>query len=1435
MSTAIDQKVVEMRFDNKQFERNVATSMSTLDKLKNALSLKGVAKEAESEFAAYRSGFISLKDSINKMWSTWEYEIASKMKNIVKSLTIDPIKTGFSEYETQINAVQTILANTESKGKTLEDVNSALDELNTYADKTIYNFTEMTRNIGTFTAAGVDLDTSVQAIKGIANLAAVSGSTSQQASTAMYQLSQAMASGTVKLMDWNSVVNAGMGGQVFQDALKETARVHGVAIDDIIAKNGSFRESLSEDWLTTEILTDTLAKFTGDLSEEQLKSQGYTEEQIKEIMKLGETANNAATKVKTFTQLFDTLKEAAQSGWTQTWEILVGDFEEAKEMLTEVSDVIGAMIGKSAESRNELLENWKVLGGRTDIIDSIKNVFHGLMDILAPIKEAFRDIFPPLTAERLKSFSEGLKNLTAKFKISEGTADKIRRTFKGVFAVFDIVKQALFAVFAAVASLTRGLGGLGGGVLDITASFGDWLAKLSDTIRMSDIFNKVLQGVVDILKAALGGMTSFIGFIKEKIVSPGLEAFSSLLESIREKMSVVGGAAGAMKDGIISAFDSTGKFLENSSFFKVIETIWKAITKIGSGIFKVFSGFTRALADSTNGTDIFKIIQAIVGLLTGGLILKIIELIKGIKEPLDETIGGLSEMFSGVKGVLDDFRGCLEAYQSKLKAETLKTIAIAIAILVASILVLSLIDSEKVYDAVAVLAMVFAELLVAMNILNKMQKSKGMSKTTAALLGISTALLVLSAALKIMSTMSWNEMVIGLTTMAVALAALVLAVNLLPEAKVKSAATAIKKISTALLILSVAIKIMSTMSWGEMTVGLTTMVVGLAALVAAVHLLPKNTGVKVAGMISLALAMLVLSASLKIMATMSWGEVAISLVTLAGALGILAVGMQIMKSAIPGALAMLIVAPALLVLTGVLKILGTMNIEQVGLSLLALGGAFGILAIGLLAMKSAISGAFALLVASAALAVLAPVLLILGSMSWESIIKGMVALAAAFTVIGLAASILSPSIPSIMGLAVAMALIGVAVLAAGAGLMAFSAGLTALAVGATAVVGALGAIVTGIIAIIEAILVGVANGIVAFCKVIADGVPIIGDAIKSVILTICDVLIKCVPKIVEVIGVVLTEILKFLVDFTPKIVDAGMKIVIGFIDGIAKNIGKVVESAVNLIIKFTEAIASQIPRVNQAAVDLILKFINSLASSIRDNTPKVISAVNNLMSAIFEAIGMAIGNIPSLGMNIAKGLAKGIRQGLSSAVNAAKELGQKVLDKIKKFFKINSPSKKFVEIGMDLNEGMALGLEKYSDLTTNAAVGVGEDTMNSLGGVLSNVADSVNGNMDIQPTIRPVLDLSDVKSRAGAISGLLNTGSSVDVMANVGSINSMMARRNQNEGNSDLVSAINKLRNQMGNTGNTTYNVNGVTYDDGSNVANAIKSIVRAARIERRV
>lgn len=418
MSATIDERVVEMRFDNRNFEKNVKTSMSTLDKLKKSLNLKGTSDGLEEISKATKKVDFNLMskgvDAVKVKFSALEVVAMTTLsriansaittgKNLVSAFTIDPVKTGLQEYETQINAVQTILANTKNKGSTLNDVNNALNELNKYADLTIYNFTEMTRNIGTFTAAGVGLKESTTAIQGIANLAAVSGSNAQQASTAMYQLSQALAAGSVKLQDWNSVVNAGMGGEIFQEALKKTARVHGIAVDDMIKKAGSFRESLQKGWITSEVLTETLAKMTKSGAAEYLsKLTGISQSQIEatqvlvdknedgnasyeqlaetlaktgkiakqdaiDILEMADTATDAATKVKTFTQLMDTLKEAAQSGWTQTWQLIIGDFEESKALFTEASDYFGGLIEKASTARNRLL------GGALNNVVSMKD------------------------------------------------------------------------------------------------------------------------------------------------------------------------------------------------------------------------------------------------------------------------------------------------------------------------------------------------------------------------------------------------------------------------------------------------------------------------------------------------------------------------------------------------------------------------------------------------------------------------------------------------------------------------------------------------------------------------------------------------------------------------------------------------------------------------------------------------------------------------------------------------------------------------------------------------------------------------------------------------------------------------------------------------------------------------------------------------------
>lgn len=1385
MSTTVDERVVEMRFDNKQFEQNIQTSLSSLDKLKKSLNLEGAAKgletvnDAANKCSGNMSPLSNAVETVRVRFSALEVMAITALqnitnsalaagKNLVSAFTIDPIKTGFEEYETQINAVQTILANTSSKGTTLDQVNNALDELNHYADMTIYNFTEMTRNIGTFTAAGVDLDTSVAAIKGIANLAAVSGSNSQQASTAMYQLSQALAAGTVKLQDWNSVVNAGMGGQVFQDALKETAKVHGIAIDEMIKDEGSFRETLSKGWLTSDILTETLAKFTGDLNEDQLRTMGYTDDQIKSIMEMGKTANDAATKVKTFTQLFDTLKEAAQSGWTQSWEIIVGDFEEAKELLTEVSDTFSAVINASADARNKMLQDWKDLGGRTMMIEAVKNVFEGLVSVAKPVREAFNEIFPPMTGKQLAEITERIRDLTAKFKMGEESSKNLKNTFKGVFAVLDIVGQAFKAVAGGVGELIGLFLPAGNGVLSLTGSFGEYLVKLDETVKKTDVFGKAVSTVVDIVKIAITFVKTAGEKVKEfgktageKFDFPGFELFHSFLERVHDRMAQIGDGAGKMKSGVIVAFEMMGEALEKCKFLKVMEALWTAVKVIAGGIADAVGTMMGTLAEKLGNADFSGVLDILNSIAVGGIAVSISKFLKSVTEPLE----GLNGVLEGVTGILDGVRGCFEAYQTNLKAGTLLKIGAAIALLAGSIVAISLIDSDKLSASLGAITVLFANLLGAMAIFNKISSDTGkVSKACTAMIAMSVAVSILAGALKKVSDLDWGELargligIAGLTTIVVASSKAMAS----GQKQVMKGATSLIIFGAAIKILASACKDLSKLQWDELGRGLTGVGV-LFGEIAVFLRVAKFNGKMIStatGIVILAAAMKVLASACKDFGQMEWSEIGKGLAGIGGLLAELAVftnlsgnakhvmstgvaltaigtAMKILASAVKdfaqlqwdelgrgltamgGALAevaiavnlmpknMIGIGTGLVIVGGALEIIancmskfGGMQWEEIGRGLTVMGGALAELAISLNFMKGTLGGSAALLVASAALAVLAPVLSILGALSWEAIAKGLISIAGALTIIGVAGAVLTPLVPTILALSGAFALIGVGVLTIGAGLLAAGTGLSALAIGftalatagaagATAIVAALTVIVTGIAGLIPAVLTKVGEGIIAICKVIAAGAPVIGEAVKAVVLTLIDVFVSCVPQLADGALQLVVGVLAALVTYTPQIVDLAFKFLIGILEGIASNLPSLIKAGVDVLVAFFAGIVDALKGIDTGALlkgiagigllSAIMLALSATASLVPGAMVGILGmgAVVAEMALVLAAVGL-LSKLPGLSWLIGEG--GKLLQGIGTAI------GQFVGGIVGGF--MSGVSSQFPQIGADLSAFM---------------------------------------------------------------------------------------------------------------------------------------------------
>ena len=1386
MSKEVDERVVEMRFNNALFESKVQQTMRSLTALNEKLMFKGAEKGFEKVSDASEkvkfNALLNALDSLSQKFSAVEVigvtalmritnQAVDAGERLVKALSLDPIISGFQEYETQINAVQTILANTSSKGTTLDQVNAALDELNHYADLTIYNFTEMTRNIGTFTAAGVDLDTSVSAIKGIANLAAVSGSTSQQASTAMYQLSQALASGTVKLQDWNSVVNAGMGGQVFQDALKETARVHGIAIDSMIKKEGSFRETLSKGWLTSSILTETLQKFTGDLNEETLKSIGYTDDQIKKIMEMGKTANDAATKVKTFSQLKDTLTEALQSGWTQTWQTIIGDFEEAKELFTRFSDVFSDLINKSSEARNTVLAgglnsgwqqlntalgnsadfysqmlekvmlangsisqkqiddagsfakalqqggvsaeqlqdglkesykqlsalgalsddalkakkldpaqvrslaksfeevNQKVadgsldldiyskkigeLSGREHLIESIWNVFEALEKVVEPVARAWQKIFSPITADQIYNIAKSIDEFTAKLSISDETADKIERTFSGIFAVLNVWKNVLLTVGKVLGEVFNAVSPLAGGFLSITASLGDCLVEMANAVNNSKTFKTTLDGIHWIIGK----------------VSEGMQTFAGVLTDVSNNVSVV-----------FDPLKILGEWFENFISFITPKLKWLA-DKIGEIFEELGSGASGAFGN-LNGNALWGFANAgmIAGLIAG--IKGFLEAFKDIGSTVKDTIGGVAEL-------LNKLGEAVTAWKNNKNAETLKTISTAVAILAGSLVVLSMVKPERLAASTGAMIALFAELLVALAIYDEIaKKTKKVGKGTSSMVVMAAGVLILTSALKKISENETGKLLTSVIALGAVMAELVAAQVAISKWAKDGAKHAMSMLAmaAAVRVLAEAVEQLADLGWDGIEKGLIA-VAGLLAEVAAFSGLSNFGGLtagKAVGILVLAAALSALEKSVSAFSKMPVDELQNGIGALGAILGEIAVFSMLSNPAehvLSTATALTILSGGLLILSNALANLGGMTLGQIGVALAAMAGGLIEMGIALTLVKGSFGSATSFLIMSVVLNALVFPLKSLGEMSLEEIGHGLLAVGGALGIFAIAVGTMSLAGPIVIAVSAALSLLAgsfALLLGTMAAVSLMPLRMEALVVALGTLGSAIGVFIAGVIAGLGtaagSIAIAVAEIIVAVCNAIAQAVPAIGNALAQLIVTICNVIVQCSEPIGQALFTLGTVVIQTIIDLIAWAWDGG-----GEGGGIK---GALSELLGNIVAWLSEHL----------------------------NPIKLFGGLLGTISGFFGKIGEYM----------SQGLANGLNTGASVQIanNGVQTLCNKVKDFFRNAFGINSPSTWMRELGQWFAPGLINGLNGTASIAKlNAGTKVfGENVKSGLSG-----------------------------------------------------------------------------------------------------------------------
>ena len=1344
--SSIDERAVRMKFDNAQFQSGVSSTLSSLDKLKRGLNFKGGTESLSNlDRAAKGISFESLAQSVQSIsgrFSALSVVAITALSNITnaainagtqlaKSIMITPIMDGFREYETKMGSIQTIMANTAKHGTTLETVNRELEALNTYADDTIYSFGDMTKNIGLFTNAGLKVEDSTQMIKGFANAAAASGTDANRMSGAAYQLSQGLSAGRLTLMDWNSLVNAGMGNNNMQQGLIDIATATG----DLQEKTGKntlttneFRDSLQKGWVTTDVMSTYLRIMAGDIDEAEMKTLGLTEAQVNSFVQQAQTAEEAATKVRTWTQLVGATQEAVGSGWGQTFELLFGGFNEATELFSSMAE---ALTGKQGfltlmtEGRNKVLKEFVDLGGRTDIIKGLTNTFDGVVQVVRTIGEAFRQIFPPTTGAQLKALSAAFLSFTERLKMGSETADNLKRTFAGVFAIFSIGWQIIKAVAGAFVDIVGALLPAGDGFLGITASVGDFFVALDKAMKSGQGFTKVIETIGKIgafVAGVISGVAKTVGDFFSGLGSGNLDGFGdSIRKNFQPITTIFEGVSGAIKN-----------------FGRAFGSAFPGLITFGMKVGDAFKNMSIAIMDGLKNVSFENFMNGVMALLASGALLSIRNLFSGLREAIDGLIGGDGSkgMFSGIGEAIGSLTGYLETMQQNVQAKTILLIAAAVGILAVSMLMLSTIEPKKLAVALGALTASFGALLGAMFLITQMGilKSGSLVATAAGLVLVAIAVAILASAVKTMSDLDWNGLAKGLSATVVLIFALSAAVRIIGTngKNLRKSAVGLIAFAVAIRILASAVQAMADMNWGELARGLAGVLIVMAGVLAFAKLLDKTKfrPATAAGILILALALKVFASAVEDFSGMDWGELAKGFAALAGIFAAIIVlskltggGTQLL---VVGA-GMIGISAAIVILAGALERFAKLTWPEIAKAMVVLAGSLLILAGGMYLMTGAIVGAAALVIVTAALTGLVPVLKALGGMSLGEIGKALLVLAGAFTILGVAGALLAPVAVPLLIVAGAIALLGIGAMAAGAGMVMFASGLAALAVSGVAGVAAIAASVTILLGLIPAIFVGLAKGVVAFAQALADSAVALAAAFVTIGKAIIGALAELIPGVVGLIVQLVIYLGNAIRELFPFLVQLGFDLILALLRGIRDNIGEIVTIAGEIIVNFINGISAALPAITQAAVDLIVAFLDSLAAAISGNSGRVNEAAVGVVDAILAGLLSGfIGNqasanegsnrfidgvrsalinrmlfgIPSI-ISGAKNMASGVKTGVSSQEGSTRTAGDSLGRTV------------WTSVINGIVPGLGTVLSTATRLGGNAATGVGSQSGNA--------------------------------------------------------------------------------------------------------------------------
>lgn len=934
MSTTVDERVVSMKLDADQFLQPAQQVLWALTQIKNdtqadnskgtlfdklGAAIKGInLSPLENGVSAVHQGFSALEI----MGVTALTNITNKAINagtqIAKSLTLEPVMQGYTEYGLKMGSIKSIMAST---GEDLDTVKGYLEELNHYADKTIYSFSDMTTNINKFTNAGMSLEDSVQAIQGVANLAGVAGASAQQASSAMYNFGQAMGTGTLLLQDWRSIENAGMATQQFQQVLAETALEMGTlkiaegklvtsttdakgsvaefgeVVDGNIVSLTGFRDALSKKFITGDVLTAALAKYSDPMTE------------------LGQMAAEATTSIETWSQLLDVTKESIGSGWAQTFEYILGDFEESRALLKEVNGIVESITNTIFDSMHSVLKTWRAYNGREKLMESLFNAFDALKSIVTPLKDALTEVFKPLDATDLWDITMAINKFTKSLVLSSETQEKLKNVFKGFFSLFDIGKQIITGFIDAIKPVIRVIfPDLSSSVLDSANTLSDFIQQLSANLKENKTFYNFFVKVIEVIKngfeqldtvfkrfsgSTIGekfdeikkGIWSFVtGLFDNKKTSPTnkvdafFNEFSEKFNSGFEKINNFGPVLKEKLDNISSFLSMTLKekldflskgirslfnrflifvgtapapvwaFLKTipSRFLDLITAIKSPASKVLTVIKSFFGKLYDFVMDGVVKLDFASV--SLWALLKNAAFVDVVTKISSVIKNSSKAADKLGDMFEGIdenfKKISESISGYFDALKTKVRTDAIKDFAVAILMITGSIVVLTLIDPASLIKAVTAIAVVAGIMLAVVAILNEINQNsatfiknlgdrnifKQIPSFSKQLIAISASLIIASIALKSIAKLDLSQILkglLGLAGMALVMTAVIGALSKM--AFDKAVVKNISKIGFAFIEISASMVIMGIAIKSIGSLDIVTIAKGLGSIVIGLY------------------------------------------------------------------------------------------------------------------------------------------------------------------------------------------------------------------------------------------------------------------------------------------------------------------------------------------------------------------------------------------------------------------------------------------------------------------------------------------------------------------------------------------------------------------------------------------------------------------------